>query len=101
MPGQMGGGYAGGSMTTGAAVPNYMVWAVLVTIFCFLPTGIAAIVFASQVNTKLAAGDYAGAVASSKKAKTFCIVSAVVSAVIVAIAIAISATTTTPTYFNS
>jgi hypothetical protein len=51
------------------------------------------------VSTKLAAGDYAGAVASSNRAKTFCIVSAVISAVIVVIAIAISATTTTTTYF--
>ena len=64
-------------MATGAAVDNYMVWAVLVTLFCFLPTGIAAIVFASQVSTKLAAGDYAGAMESSRKAKMWCIVSAV------------------------
>jgi hypothetical protein len=99
-PGQMAGGYAGGSMATGAQVPNYMVWAVLVTIFCFLPTWIAAIVFASQVSTKLAAGDYAGAVASSNKAKTWCIVSAVVGVIFVVIAIAISASTTTTTYFG-
>jgi hypothetical protein len=39
MPGQMGGGYGGGPMSTGVAVPNYMVWAILVTIFCFLRPG--------------------------------------------------------------
>jgi hypothetical protein len=71
-----------------------------VTIFCFLPTGIAAIVFASQVNTKLAAGDRAGAMDSSNKAKTWCIVSAVVGLIFVVIVIALSASTTTTTYFN-
>ena len=100
-PGQMAGGYSGGVMATGAAVPNYMVWAILVTIFCFLPTGIAAIVFASQVGTKLAAGDRAGAVESSNKAKMWCIISAVVGAVFVVIGIAIAASTsTTTTYFG-
>jgi hypothetical protein len=58
-------------------VPNYLVWAILVTILCFLPTGIVAIVFASQVDSKLAAGDRAGAIDASNKAKTWTIVSAV------------------------
>ena len=104
MPGQMAGGYAGGyagrSMATGAAVPNYMVWAVLVTLFCFLPTGIAAIVFASQVSTKLAAGDYAGATESSRKAKMWCIISAVAGPIFAVIWIAILASTSTNTYFG-
>ena len=56
-------------------VPNYLVQSILVTIFCCLPSGIAAIVFSSQVNTKLAAGDYDGAMDSSKKAKLWCWVS--------------------------
>jgi Interferon-induced transmembrane protein len=100
-PGQMAAGYGGRPMTTGAAVPNYMVWAILVTIFCFLPTGIAAIVFASQVGTKLAAGDRAGAIESSRKAKMWCIISAAIGAVFVVIAIAVSASTTTTTsYFG-
>ncbi len=50
-------------------IPNYLVQAILVTIFCCLPFGIPAIVFAAQVNGKIAAGDYDGAVATSKKAK--------------------------------
>ena len=84
-----------------AVIPNYLVWAILVTIFCFLPTGIAAIVFASQVGTKLAAGDRAGAIESSNKAKMWCIISAVVGAVFVVIGIAIAASTsTTTTYFG-
>ena len=56
-------------------VQNYLVQSILVTIFCCLPSGIAAIVFSSQVNTKLAAGDYDGAMDSSKKAKLWCWVS--------------------------
>lgn len=47
---------------------NWLVESVLVTIFCCLPFGIAGIVFASQVNSRLAAGDYEGAVQASKDA---------------------------------
>jgi uncharacterized membrane protein YvbJ len=50
-------------------VPNYLVQAILVTIFCCLPFGIVAIVFAAQVNGKLQAGDISGAMESSRKAK--------------------------------
>ncbi len=47
---------------------NWLVESILVLIFCCLPFGIAGIVFASQVNTKWAAGDFAGAVQASKDA---------------------------------
>jgi hypothetical protein len=57
---------------TGVSVPNYLAQAILVTIFCCVPFGIPAIVFAAQVNGKLAAGDYNGAVETSKKAKLWC-----------------------------
>lgn len=50
-------------------VPNYLVQAILVTIFCCWPFGIPAIVFAAQVNGKLGAGDVQGAMESSRKAK--------------------------------
>jgi len=53
-------------------VPNYLVQAILVTLCCCLPVGIPAIIYASQVKTKLAAGDFAGAQASSKNAKLWC-----------------------------
>jgi hypothetical protein len=53
-------------------VPNYLVYSILVTIFCCVPFGIVSIVYAAQVNGKLAAGDYAGAVDASNKAKTWC-----------------------------
>src|SRR5437016_2939270 len=51
-------------------VPNYMVPAII-SIFCCWPLAIAAIIFATQVNSKLAAGDIAGAEDASKKAKMF------------------------------
>src|SRR6266850_6967064 len=57
---------AGGSAT----VPNYLVPAII-SIFCCWPLAIPAIIFATQVNSKLAAGDTAGAEDSSKKAKMF------------------------------
>jgi len=52
---------------------NYLAESILVTIFCCLPLGIVGIVFASQVNSKFAAGDYEGALASSKMAKSWMI----------------------------
>jgi len=66
----------------GSPPPNYLVWAILSTVFCCLPLGIASIVFAAQVNGKYAAGDVAGAQESSRKAKQFAIWSAVVGVVI-------------------
>jgi hypothetical protein len=56
-------------VTTPANISNYLVPAILVTIFCCLPLGIPAIVYAAQVNTKIAAGDIAGAQKSSSSAK--------------------------------
>jgi Interferon-induced transmembrane protein len=78
----------------GAAAPaiqTYLVPAILVTLFCFLPTGIAAIVFASQVNSKRSIGDYAGAMEASKKARLWTIVSVVVGVAFILIVIIASA----------
>jgi hypothetical protein len=58
-----------------ANIPNYLVPAILATLFCCLPVGIVSIVFATQVNNKVAAGDIQGAVAASKSAKLWLIVS--------------------------
>jgi hypothetical protein len=51
------------------SVPNYLVQAILTTIFCCLPFGIVSIVYAAQVNGKVAAGDRAGALESSRNAR--------------------------------
>jgi hypothetical protein len=48
---------------------NFLIESILVTIFCCLPFGIVGIVFAAQVNAKFDAGDYEGAIKTSKEAK--------------------------------
>jgi Interferon-induced transmembrane protein/zinc-ribbon domain len=50
-------------------VPNYLTQSILVTLCCCLPLGIVAIVYSTQVNSKLAMGDVAGAVIASNNAK--------------------------------
>ncbi len=53
-------------------VPNYLVQSILVTLCCCIPFGIVAIVYAAQVNTKLASNDFVGAQNSSAQAKKWC-----------------------------
>ena len=53
-----------------ASVPNYLVPAII-SLFCCLPLGIVGVIFAAQVNGKVAAGDTAGALDAAKKAKMF------------------------------
>lgn len=50
-------------------INNYLVPAILVTLCCCLPGGVVAIVYAAQVNSKLAAGDVMGAQAAARNAK--------------------------------
>ena len=59
----------------GQKIPNYLVQAILVTLCCCLPGGIAAIVYAAQVNTKQSAGDIQGAITASENAKKWCWIS--------------------------
>lgn len=68
------GGYGTGpgAGMPGPQIPNYLVQSILVTLCCCLPLGVVAIIFAAQVNSKLAAGDIAGAQEASRKAKMFC-----------------------------
>ena len=47
---------------------NWLVEAILVTLFCCLPFGVVGIVFAAQVNSKFASGDINGAMLASKDA---------------------------------
>jgi len=67
----------------GGPPPNNLVWAILTTLFCCLPLGVVSIVFAAQVNSKWAAGDYAGAQDSARKARQFAMWSAIAGLVIV------------------
>jgi len=68
---------------------NYLVWAILSTLFCCLPLGIVSIVFAAQVNSKHAAGDVAGALEASRKAKSFAFWSAGIGVAVLAIYIVV------------
>lgn len=66
----------------GTPPPNYLVWSILTTIFCCLPVGVVSIIFSTQVNSKWALGDVAGAQDASDKAKKFAIWSAIAWAII-------------------
>jgi len=66
----------------GAPPQNYLVWAILSTVLCCLPLGIASIVFAAQVNGKWAAGDLAGAQIASERAKKFAMWSAIAGVIV-------------------
>lgn len=50
---------------------NYLVWAILGTIFCCLPFGIVSIVYASKVDGLWLAGNYFAATEAARKAKTW------------------------------
>jgi len=57
---------------TALKVHNYLIPAILTTLCCCVPFGIVAIVYAAQVNTKVAAANIEGAQESSRKAKMWC-----------------------------
>jgi hypothetical protein len=66
-------------------IPNYLVQSILVTIFCCLPFGIVAIVYASKVDTLQLTGDFQGAQSASNSAKTWCLISFIIGIIIVAL----------------
>lgn len=61
------------------------------SIFCLICCGglfaIPAIVYATKVNSKLAAGDYAGAVEASNNAKKWCIIAVCIGLVCTALSV--------------
>ena len=69
---------------------NFLVWAILVTLFCCLFFGIVAIVKSFQVDSRYNSGDYQGALKASKDAKNWVIISAVSPAAICIILIFVS-----------
>ena len=68
--------------------PNYLVFAILTTIFCCQILGIVSIVYAAQVNSKWASGDYKGAEEASRNAKLWAWISTG-SGIIIGIAFAL------------
>ena len=71
----------GGIGLVGSPPKNYLIESILVTIFCCWPTGIAAIIFAAQVNTHWVAGRADEALKSSNSARTWTLVSFIVGLV--------------------
>jgi hypothetical protein len=55
---------------------NYLIWAILATIFCCWPIGIFSIISAAKVSSAYNAGDFEGALKASASAKKMAIVTA-------------------------
>lgn len=64
---------------------DYFVEAILVTLFCCLPAGIVAIIYAYQARSKISIGDYFGATQAANAAKTWVGVSFVLGLLLVAL----------------
>ena len=62
---------------------NFLALSILATLFCCLPFGIPAIIFAAQVDSNWNAGRYQEARDASRKAKTWMLVSVILGALIV------------------
>lgn len=60
---------------------TWLIWSILVTVFCCFIPGIVAIIFSSQVSAKYYAGDIEGAKRSSRTAEIWIIVSVVLGIV--------------------
>jgi hypothetical protein len=69
------------------APKNYLVWSILVTLFCCLVPGIVAIVYSAQVNGLWGQGRYADAQKASDRARTWVIISVVLGIIGIAISI--------------
>lgn len=50
---------------------NNMVWAILTTLFCCLPLGIASIIYAAKVDGLYRSGDYELAVEAAENSKKY------------------------------
>lgn len=54
---------------------TYLVWAILATICCCIPTGVVAIIYSSKVSPAFYRGDYAAALRASERAQLWIIIS--------------------------
>ena len=68
---------------SGPQPDNYLVWAILTTIFCCLPAGIVSIVYSSKVSGLWMQGQYAEAQAAANNAKRWAIISAAIVGVLI------------------
>ncbi|MEX2983301.1 CD225/dispanin family protein [Streptomyces sp. C36] len=71
---------------------SHLVWAII-SIILFWPLGIAAVIFAAQVNSKYEMGDYAGAADSSSKARLFSLIATIIAAIGIVLFIVFAALT--------
>ena len=62
-------------------VPNYMIWSILATLLCCLPSGIVRIIYSAKTTSLVEKGDYSGALTASAKAKVWCVVSLILGIV--------------------
>ncbi len=56
---------------------TYLIWSILSTLFCCLPLGVAAIIYAAKIDSAVANGDILAAQEAAKKAKMFTIIGAI------------------------
>lgn len=62
--------------------PNYLVWCILVTIFCCNIGGVIALIFSARVSSRYIAGDYEGAAYASRQTRNRIIATACIGFVI-------------------
>lgn len=60
---------------------NYLVWSILMTVFCCLPLGIVALIKSTAVDSAYASGNYELANQNSQEAKKWNIISLIVGGV--------------------
>lgn len=83
------GGHGSGA-PAGSPPPNYLVWAIISVFLCW-PLAIPAIIFSTQVNSKWAVGDAAGAHEASGKAKKFALWATIIGAIVIVLYIVLVA----------
>lgn len=79
---------------TNPNIENHLAKAIFSTVCCCVPFGIAAIIFAAQVNGKIDRGDYQGAKESADKADSWANISIVMGMIIIIIRLSLVAIAT-------
>lgn len=65
--------------------PDYLIWAILVTVLCCQVLGIVALVYSAQVKKKWASGDLIGAQEASRMARIWTLLAAVIGVILLVI----------------